>query len=211
MNHYYNGVDNSAYLAHYGVLGMKWGQHLFGKDTSGTAKKSSTSQVRRTGLKTPVYDEYSAGTKKYRTKRSKSDWDTHEDNIMSYIETFQKAEKGSDGGVIMNKNLTKSLCKNKEYANEVKALSKAAKVTTKAADNYHKMLTSGSTDIDARQKAFQGYLRKVVKYNECRDRSIEYLIGPASEYQSDTTSLKWYNATRGCMETTLSYSETSKH
>jgi hypothetical protein len=25
MNHYYNGVDSSAYLAHYGVLGMKWG------------------------------------------------------------------------------------------------------------------------------------------------------------------------------------------
>ena len=25
MNYYYTGVDNSAYLAHYGVLGMKWG------------------------------------------------------------------------------------------------------------------------------------------------------------------------------------------
>ena len=44
MNHYYNGVDNSAYLAHYGVLGMKWGQHLFGKDRSSGSKRSSDSQ-----------------------------------------------------------------------------------------------------------------------------------------------------------------------
>ena len=111
----------------------------------------------------------------------------------------------------MNNKLTKSLCKNKEYANEVKALREAAKVTSKAADNYHKMLTSGSTDTDTRQKAFQSYLNKVVDYDKCRDESIEYLIGPASEYQSDATSLKWYNATRDCMEITLDYSEMSKH
>ena len=43
MNHYYNGVDNSAYLAHYGVLGMKWGQHLFGKDRSSRSSNRSNS------------------------------------------------------------------------------------------------------------------------------------------------------------------------
>ena len=40
MNYYYNGVDNSAYLAHYGVLGMKWGQHLFGDSTTSSFAKS---------------------------------------------------------------------------------------------------------------------------------------------------------------------------
>lgn len=38
MNSYYNGVDNSSYLAHYGVLGMKWGQHLMAKAKSLTPK-----------------------------------------------------------------------------------------------------------------------------------------------------------------------------
>lgn len=40
MDRYYSAIDNSAYLAHYGVLGMKWGQHLFGKDRSSGSKTS---------------------------------------------------------------------------------------------------------------------------------------------------------------------------
>jgi hypothetical protein len=51
MNHYYNGVDNSAYLAHYGVLGMKWGQHLFGKDRSSRSSNQSNSTSAKSRVK----------------------------------------------------------------------------------------------------------------------------------------------------------------
>ena len=47
MNHYYNGVDNSAYLAHYGVLGMKWGQHLMAKAKSLTPSARRKAKVEK--------------------------------------------------------------------------------------------------------------------------------------------------------------------
>ena len=55
MNYYYNGVDNSAYLAHYGVLGQKWGQHLMAKTYTkeGYAKRMSDSKYSK------AVDDYS--------------------------------------------------------------------------------------------------------------------------------------------------------
>lgn len=48
MNGHYNGVDNSAYLAHYGVLGMKWGVR---KDRSSGSSRSKQSKKSRTKQK----------------------------------------------------------------------------------------------------------------------------------------------------------------
>lgn len=39
-------IDRSEYLAHYGVLGMKWGQHLFGKDRSSGSNRSKGSKTK---------------------------------------------------------------------------------------------------------------------------------------------------------------------
>lgn len=54
MNDYYNGVDNSAYLAHYGVLGMKWGQHLMAK------AKSLTPSARKKAKREKAYADEQA-------------------------------------------------------------------------------------------------------------------------------------------------------
>ena len=54
MNGYYNGVDNSVYLAHYGVLGMKWGQHLMAK------AKSLSPKARRQAKLDKEFAEYQA-------------------------------------------------------------------------------------------------------------------------------------------------------
>ena len=52
MNHYYTGVDDSVYLAHYGVLGMKWGQHLFGGSSSSSSRSSRSSYSKTASTKT---------------------------------------------------------------------------------------------------------------------------------------------------------------
>ena len=41
MNMYYNGRDSSAYLAHYGRLGMKWYQHIYGDGGTGAASETN--------------------------------------------------------------------------------------------------------------------------------------------------------------------------
>lgn len=40
-----NKCDYDPYLMHYGVLGMKWGQHLFGKTEASRAGKKRASTV----------------------------------------------------------------------------------------------------------------------------------------------------------------------
>lgn len=48
MNSYYNGVDNSAYLAHYGVLGMKWGIRRTPEQLGHRTIKAGTTFYRQT-------------------------------------------------------------------------------------------------------------------------------------------------------------------
>jgi hypothetical protein len=72
MNHYYNGVDSSAYLAHYGVLGMKWGQHLMAKyetNRAGRALKRTITNKKDSGK----YERAQKTLSKYESKYSKSD------------------------------------------------------------------------------------------------------------------------------------------
>lgn len=43
----YEMADNGEYLEHYGRLGMKWGQHIFGKDPDKTAKRDKTKKRKK--------------------------------------------------------------------------------------------------------------------------------------------------------------------
>ena len=71
MNGYYNGVDSSVYLAHYGVLGMKWGQHLMAKyetNRAGRALKRTITNKKDSGK----YKRAEKTLSKYEGKYSKS-------------------------------------------------------------------------------------------------------------------------------------------
>lgn len=60
MNGYCDGVDNSAYLAHYGVLGMKWGQYIMAKyKTSSSNRKAKRAQRKADIAEGKKYSTYS--------------------------------------------------------------------------------------------------------------------------------------------------------
>ena len=65
-------VDESEWMAHYGVKGMKWGQHIFGRDRGGSGRK-----VGRTQSSPPPLNSKAAFANLWSTadrKKQQDDW-----------------------------------------------------------------------------------------------------------------------------------------
>lgn len=79
---YYSYYMAHDYLAHHGVLGMKWGQHIFGKDkqTRGTRKAEKA--------KKPFFE-----TKKQRLEREKQDRIAQERRLNAQAKKRHEKEK----------------------------------------------------------------------------------------------------------------------
>lgn len=140
---YYAVTDDIHELYHYGVKGMKWGQHLFGEDKSpgykraasklrGLAKKSRNDVETRSDRR--YRKQLEKAFKRSQTSQQKYGWDQVADGIKANERAFKETQKAVNNARKANVN------QNRYEMRMFKTQAKQAKLAAKAEKKFDRYL-----------------------------------------------------------------------
>lgn len=164
---YYSYYMANDYLAHHGVLGMKWGQHIFGKDkqTRGTRKRAKA--------KRPLFE-----SKEQRREREKQERIARDRKLNAQMKKFHEKEK------IRRSKMSKS-----QALDDLKFIDRLVKDTASAEDynKYEKMIDEITRSVYDRSSMYAPS-EAGKKLNQIMDKQIDL-----HAKMRDTLSTKRFN------------------